>query len=582
MAGPANAQDVADALAITLERQDASGAPWCPPGDGAALRRWVTDRSAALGGGIRRVVRLARLMAIADGRDYVQFLYVRLTLLRARQFRSALQAAVTERRLPASMVTFTETGVLLREPALAAQGRDEGFEIDFAQMPRLAALLDFLHNALGFAAVDDLLAPLMQRGAASRSASDIARALHAALNAWLADRLESPNHMRQAQRMRSFLATRGRVSPDAVDDEAILLFWMTAAVATDNDRIDGFRLYTSAASAMLRYRQALRDANAARQLEASLGLGQDTAAAELALEPIVERETGIEPWQSPLRALASLPASRVKWLTRKEQARLLHYLGGPAGEGDAQDQGGEGEPGPWQGGLAGDERFDLRCWLTLLRADVFGAAQASIVGQLRKRKARDAAIEQAMAPIDKEAYTACAADYGGLHTQLRLECLAALASLMEAGAAEAVILLGHLGGRQAVTAVLGSSAAGGLALSGEDDLLADAVRRTIAPALKTAFTNPNAVPAGAGRELLLEARSAARKVSRLGFRTQDQADAGMFAALQSGAAAVVEVLTELDRLMAALTQKSGVGDVAGDRARFLATFLDIYPSARSE
>jgi hypothetical protein len=54
----------------------------------------------------------------------------------------------------------------------------------------------------------------------------------------------------------------------------------------------------------------------------------------------------------------------------------------------------------------------------------------------------------------------------------------------------------------------------------------------------------------------------------------------MFAALQSGAAAVVEVLTELDRLMAALTQKSGVGDVAGDRARFLATFLDIYPSTR--
>ena len=202
--------------------------------------------------------------------------------------------------------------------------------------------------------------------------------------------------MRQAQRMRTFLATRGRVSPDAVDDEAILLFWMTAAVATDNDRIDGFRLYTSAASAMLRYRQALRDANAARQLEASLGLGQDTAAGELALERLVERETGIEPWQSPLRALASLPANRVKWLTRKEQARLRHYLGGPAGEEAAQEQGGEGEPGPWQGGLAGDERFDLRCWLTLLRADVFGAAQASIVGQLRKRKAPDAAIEQAM------------------------------------------------------------------------------------------------------------------------------------------------------------------------------------------
>jgi hypothetical protein len=34
--------------------------------------------------------------------------------------------------------------------------------------------------------------------------------------------------------------------------------------------------------------------------------------------------------------------------------------------------------------------------------------------------------------------------------------------------------------------------------------------------------------------------------------------------------------------MAALTQKSGVGDVAADRARFLATFRDIYPSSTPE
>ena len=59
-----SAQDVADALAMTLEREDASGAPWCPPSDAAALRKWVTDRSASLGTGIRRAVRLARLMAV--------------------------------------------------------------------------------------------------------------------------------------------------------------------------------------------------------------------------------------------------------------------------------------------------------------------------------------------------------------------------------------------------------------------------------------------------------------------------------------------------------------------------------------
>jgi hypothetical protein len=70
-----SAQDVADVLAMTLEREAVSGAPWCPPGDAVALRKWVTDRSASLGTGIRRAVRLARLMAVADGRtDYIRFL----------------------------------------------------------------------------------------------------------------------------------------------------------------------------------------------------------------------------------------------------------------------------------------------------------------------------------------------------------------------------------------------------------------------------------------------------------------------------------------------------------------------------
>src|SRR6516164_8224491 len=94
MAEPPSDQDVADALALTLEREDAAGAPWCPPHDAIALRRWVMDRSASLGGGIRRVVRLVRLMMLADGRDYVRFLYVRLPTLRARHFRHLLHEAV--------------------------------------------------------------------------------------------------------------------------------------------------------------------------------------------------------------------------------------------------------------------------------------------------------------------------------------------------------------------------------------------------------------------------------------------------------------------------------------------------------
>src|SRR6266478_3870380 len=579
MAGSPSAQDVADALAITVERQDVAGAPWCPPGDGAALRRWVTDRSAALGTSIRRVVRLARLMAIADGRDYVRFLYVRIPALRTRLFRSVLHEAVADGRLQKSVAVLFDRGVHLREPALAPDASvGDVFEIDFAQMPRLAALLDFLHNALGFAVVADLLAPLLKQPAPANSASEVARALHAALNAWLSARLESTNHILQAQRMRSFLVSRGRLVPEAIDDEGILLFWTSVAEASDEERIDGFRLYRSAAGAMLRYRQALRDAATARHLEESLGKGLEAADAGPATDAA---ERSMEPWRSPLSRLTLPPANRVKWLNRKEQHSLLNYLGDLADEEDTEPSEDANEAGPWKGGLAGDERFDVVFWLTLLRADVFGAAQASIVARLRKRVQGNDAITQAMAPVNDAAYTSSLAVYSELRNQLHLECLATLAVLMEAGAAEAVILLEHLGGRQAVRSMIGATGTDEAPPPDEDEGSADTLRKLIAPRLKAAFADPGSVPEGAGRKVLLEAIAASRKVSRIGFRREDRADTEMLGAFQSGAGAIIDVIRELDRLTAVLSQKAPVGDIAGDQARFVATFRRIYIPATS-
>ncbi len=508
-------------------------------------------------------------MALADGRDYLRFLYVRLTALRGRQFRQALLAAAAEGRLPAKVAILTDEGVRLREPALAPRGhRIAPFEIDFAQMPRLAALIDFLHNALAFSAVADLLAPLVRPGAPARSADEVARSLHAALNSWLSDRLESANHLRQAQRIRAFLASRGSVAPEAIDDEGILTFWTTIASAAGDERIDGFRLYRSAASALMRYRQALRDAAAARHLEDSLGRGFETARGEPSIDDA--GGSGIEPWRSPL---ASLPASPVKWLTRKELHLLLNYLGAPADE-EAGESGDDEETGHREGGLAGDERFDLAFRLTLLRADVFGAAQASIVARLRKRAAAAPAIAQAIDAVDDAAYATCTAAYADLRGQLRIECLAALSLLMEHGAPEAAILLNHLGGPRSVRAVIGSLAGG--AVSSDDEEVAGPVREEIAAALRAACANPGSVPDDAARELVLEARAAARKVSRTGFRREDRDDPAMLAALAAGASAIVALVDELGRLTAALSAGMTPGDVPADRARFVEAFRRIY------
>jgi hypothetical protein len=455
------------------------------------------------------------------------------------------------------------------------------FEIDYGQMPRLAALLDLLHNALGFGAVADLLAPVLSQDVPASFANDIARSLHAALNAWLGERLESANHLLQAQRIRAFLAKRGRVAPEAIDDESILAFWIATEESTEDERIDGFRLYRSLACAMLRYRHALRDASAARHLEDAISQGLATEADAFLSDRTEGRDATIELWRSPLASLTSAPANRVKWLTRREQQSLFNYLGGrDEDEVPAEADSEEDDDTGWKGGLSGDERFDVAFWLTLLRADVFGAAQASIVARLRKRASAGEAIAQVMAQLDDAAYTNGATAYVDVRNQLNLECLAALAALMDAGAAEAIILLAHLAGAEAATALAGPSARE-LMVTGDGEPITDQLRRIIRQSLSTALSEPSAVSDDA-RDVLAQAAAAARKVSRGGFRREDRADPEMLAGLQAGAAPVVELIRELDRLTETLAKKALIADFPGDRLRFLTAFQHIYLSSRAD
>ena len=224
----------------------------------------------------------------------------------------------------------------------------------------------------------------------------------------------------------------------------------------------------------------------------------------------------------------SPPSSRVKWLTKKEQGRLSNLLGVPERNREADEDG--DPPTPWKAGLAGDDHpFDLAFWLTLLRADAFGSAQASVVAGLQKHATATAAIAEAMEPIDDGAYTACAAGYLAVAKQLRIECLAALVVLMEQGALETIFLLRYFRGMEAIADIVGPLE--GASPGFEREEISEQLGNTIASALRTAI----AVPGGGTRQLLLTARAAASGVNRIGFRRKDRADAAMLAGLRSGA-----------------------------------------------
>jgi hypothetical protein len=579
--GIPSVQDVADAIGITLERQHASGAPWCSPKDGDGVRRWVVDRSAALGSNIRRLIRLVRVMAVADGRSYEQFLYERLTTLRAGQFRAALEAAAAQGRLPRTVATLSSEGIKMHEPAMAGR-QGESFEIGFAQMPRLAALLDILHNALGFVVVSDILYGVCQQRQPPASATEVARTLHSEMNAWLAVRLESLNHKRQAQKMRGFLASRGRVAPEAVDNEAILAFWSTIGIGEGDDRVDGFRMYRSAASAMLRFRKALIDVQTARNLEGALtrvGPARDDAP-DLELEQ--PRGDVVESWRSPLAGLLSPPADRVKWLTQKEQSQLSNFLGGAAGTAEQGDEHNEEEVQTAANvrGLFGQDRFQLSFWPTLMRADVFGAAQASIVARLRKRVPVGAAVEQSMTGLGPNAYDDAVEAYREVRQQLHLECLACLAALMEAGCTEAAVLINHLAGRSILESLVGTSSPQVDDPDSEDDLDEKQPERALTlrvrSAMKAAFADPGAIKSDQARLLINEIRTASRKVNRSGFRKEDRQDEACIQGLRHGALAAIDALSELDRLLQVLSGVSKELDLASDLARFHEGFRALY------
>lgn len=389
-----SAHDFADAILTTTDRETASGEPWCGARDAKEVKLWLTDRSKPLGGALRQMVRLARLMARADGRHYTSFLYARVPALWTRFFRREFEEAFARGKL-SGIAETTAKGAVLTEVSMSSEGQP--FDLHYAQMPRLGALLDVLHNALGFKTVDEILEPVT--GATPQGAADeVARRLSAVLNAWLTPRLGSTHQTRQAKAIRSFLLTTGSLSAEAVDDDAIFELWRQ--FSTDPE-LEGFRLYRSAARLAIRYKQALAIAAVEAALAQAGGsrpyqtdpveldsltsspLNPDewTSPEDLAQRSLIE----ITEWVSPFDVLFVPPADRVKWLTKADRLFLADVFGAP----EAQQE----TPAEVSSALFGPGKFDKRLVRTLLRCHYFGDLQNSIVERLRRGRAFQANLD---------------------------------------------------------------------------------------------------------------------------------------------------------------------------------------------
>jgi hypothetical protein len=548
--GVAN-QEFVDALLLTTERETPGGRPWCRPSDAAALKKALVARGIALGGLVRQMVRLVRLMQKAGVRGYVGFAYSELPALDVRHFKQRLSQAAAAGRLR-GIAEVGADGVRFTEAEMAARSGST-FSLDFVQMPKLVALLDIVHNMLGYPEVKVLLA-----GATDGSpqlAEHVAGGVEAAVLAWLAPRLQSLHHQRSCAAMRDYLMAVDRHAAHMIEDRVILAFWKDKGSQPEGP--DGFRLFASAARHMLAYRHWLAAAAAAIALEQAGGLeATDGRAGAAAQQPgdddwhnqLVSgfSDQIVEEWSSPLKELFSGPAAKVKWLTGTDREFLADVFEDAKTEATASG-----------GRLFESRRPDGTFAATILRTVHFGGLQ----NQWKK------GTVPASAQADGNGYAGVVARYADIAANLENVAASAALALLQAGRPAGLALMLDLAPDEAKAFLLPD----GPAEPGDNVTRLPSASDPAATArLVSQALQPRTSKLGA------RLRAAASKVARAGLREQDRSDPEFVEALAAGAAAVLALRSDVVKLVSQFGASRSDECFASDRAIFLERFAAMY------
>lgn len=284
---------------------------------------------------------------------------------------------------------------------------DEIFSISYGRMPLAAAFVEFLIGAVGFPALDDAIAPaLAAKSAVKQQRGEAANRLASLLHHYLAERLCPAQSQRKLAAMLGFLEQRGDLASRAITDEAVLAFWL-AQSETPAEGVD-FRTFRAVLDAFADLLTILAHAPDLAGLERSLPLGPDGEKGEIDPDRIAALVESIDDAANPLARLGEDPAGSVKFLTgaRAEMMNTICRLGPAA----------------------------LVLCLSVLRADVFGHAQARLTQALRRR-AGSAEIEDLCHHGTETDYTAWQDDLAATRRQIDTALLACAHVLAQAGRA---------------------------------------------------------------------------------------------------------------------------------------------------
>lgn len=421
---------------------------------------------------------------------------------------------------------------------------DGRFSISFARMPFLSALLEFLVSALGYAELDDVISAMIADGPGTVRVSTAAKKLSRLIYRYLGPLLPAAQSQRNFRKMIAFLEARPGPGADigAIDDRAVLDFWRQETQSGNSD----FRTFVFVFRSFVRLHQALDAARVRAALERPLRIGSDRDAGDIDPDQVFEIVETVDERRGALETLRDGPASAIKFLNGRESRELELLL-------DC-------------GSCA------LEMPVSLMRAEVFGAAQRRITQALRG----DGDISEMIDASGAESYDRRRASFAHLCAHLVRTMLASLHVLARSRHQKAIAMVLSLRPRAdyAQLATLFPDHA-------DDDGNVVVLDTTLVR--ERFFTGVMEMEVGAGGigEVFREARAAFGKASRQGFRDRDLLDPKLLDGFAAASDALVEINDQLagfcirlDR--AALARGSWSDQFAADLEIFRAQFQQIY------
>ena len=291
---------------------------------------------------------------------------------------------------------------------------DGRFEVRYARMADLAAMMELIISTLGYrtlvASLEPLAAPDAGRGAVAEATRDLARRVYE----WLGDHLPAAQAQRKFHAMVAYLeqVVGADFTEEDIDDEAVLRFWLREVTPADGETeasgaSTDFRGFRNTFLAFLALVRVLATGAAIARFERRTPIGADFDAGEI--DPAADSATAPEGAreENPLARLQVEPAAAVKALNRRELA-LLQL---PVGENE---------------GVRSLPR-------SYLRAECFGPVQNRLSQALR-RKAGAAELAAVVAAAPDPGYRAQMAALEQAHAHVRRVAKACLYVLHRMGA----------------------------------------------------------------------------------------------------------------------------------------------------